>query len=57
MNVYIFTLENVICAYVQAYYQHQHQHVAYNMFSQRDSQGGYQQQTKQPYQQQSMLQP
>ena len=52
VNVYIFTIESVISAYVQEYYQHQLQQVADNMFSQRDSQDGYQQQTQQPYQQQ-----
>ena len=62
MNVYIFTIQSVICAYVQEYYQHQLQQATYNMFIQRDSQDGYQQQTQQPYQQQmqqqqSMLQP
>ena len=62
MNVYIFTVESVICAYVQEYYQHQPQQAIDNTFSQRDSHDGYQQQTQQPYQQQMqqqqyMLQP
>ena len=62
MNVYIFTVESGICAYVQEYYQHQLQQAADNMFNQRDSRDAYQQQTQQPYQQQmqqqkSMLQP
>ena len=35
MNVYIFTVESVICAYVQTYYQLQPQWVADNMFIQR----------------------
>ena len=56
MNVCIFTVESVNCAYVQAHYQHQPQQVADNMFIQRDSQDGYQQQTQQPYQQQSQQQ-
>ena len=58
----IFTVESVICAYVQAYYQHQPQQDADNMSNQRYSYDGYQQHTQQPYQQQmqqqnSMLQP